>query len=305
MLRYGLPLSVSTIASGFLLQFYNFMMAIYCSDLVIGNYQAAVNFSVLITFFTTPIATVLFPAFSKINPKREIKTLQTVFQSSIKYASLLTIPVTAAVMVLSKPLVYTLFGEKYADTPLLLTLYAIIYIYTGLGSLSLRNLLNGQGKTKTTMHLTLLDLSIGLPLSLILIPRFQIFGLIATILIARIPSLTIGLRWIKRQYATTVEWTASTRIYLASGLAATVTYLLLSPINSYHWIELIIGGIIFLITYITAVPLIRAIKKDDIENLKWILSELGPITKLLNLPLIMIEKLLTIFHEKVSKRSKE
>jgi O-antigen/teichoic acid export membrane protein len=51
MLSYGLPLSISLLLSGFLLQFLNFLIAIYCADATIGNYNVAINFSVLITFF--------------------------------------------------------------------------------------------------------------------------------------------------------------------------------------------------------------------------------------------------------------
>ena len=137
MIKYGLPLSISTISQGVLMQFLSFMMAIYCTDLLIGNYQAAVSFSVLITFFTLPITTVLFPAFSKIDPENETQTLTTVFQSSVKYASLFTIPATVAIMVLSRPLVFTLFGEKYTYAPLFLTLYCVVYLYTAFGNLSL------------------------------------------------------------------------------------------------------------------------------------------------------------------------
>ncbi|MDH5376662.1 MAG: flippase, partial [Candidatus Bathyarchaeota archaeon] len=200
MLRYGLPLSVSTILSGFLAQFYNFLMVIYSSNSIIGNYSIALNFSMLITFFTTPIATVLFPAFSKLDAEKEMETLRTVFQSSVKYAALFTIPATTAIIVLSEPLVFTLFGQKYSHAPLFLTLYAVNFLYTGLGSLSLGNFLNGQGKTKFTLKLTLLTISIGLPLSTILIPKFGITGLIATTLVAGIPSLVTGIWWIKKHF---------------------------------------------------------------------------------------------------------
>ena len=294
LLIFGVPLSVSTILSGFLLQFYNFMIAIHCSDLMIGNYQAAVNSTVLITFFTTPVATVLFPAFSKLNPEKEKETLRIVFQSSVKYAALFTIPVTTAIIVLSEPLVFTLLGEKYSYTPPFLTLYAISFLYTGLGSLSLGNLLNGQGKTKVTMQLTIITLATGLPLSLILIPRLGITGLIATTLVAGIPSLAIGLHWVKKHFYVTVDWASSTKIFLASATAAAITHITLSQLSSYDWIKLILGGTIFLITYLTAIPLTKAVNRSDINNLREMLSELGPFSRMFNLPLNVIEKLTSI-----------
>jgi len=293
MFRYGLPLSISTILAGLLVQFYNFMMAIYCTDFMIGNYQAAVRFTVLITFFTTPIATVLFPAFSKLNPEKEMETLRTIFQYSIKYASLLTIPATAAIMVLSTPLVFTLFGERYTHAPLFLTLYGISFLYTALGNLSLGNFLNGQGKTMVTMRLTLITLASGLPLSFLLIPRFGITGLIITILVSRVPSLAIGLWWVRKHFGVTVDWWSSTKILAASATAAIITQLTLSQLHTFEWVSLIVGGTIFLISYLIATPLTRAVNTDDIKNLRQMLSELGPLSHLFNLPLNLIEKLTT------------
>jgi len=66
MLKYGLPLSIGAILTGFLTQFYGFIMAIFVTNnALIGNYSVALNFVVLITFFATPVTTMLFPAFSK------------------------------------------------------------------------------------------------------------------------------------------------------------------------------------------------------------------------------------------------
>jgi len=295
MLRYGLPLSVSVILGGFLPQFYNFMMAIYCSDSAIGNFQAAVFFTVLITFFTTPITTVLFPAFSKLKPEKEMETLRTVFQFSVKYAAMLTIPVTVMIMVLSKPLVFAIVGTKWSDAPFFLTLYSISFLYSGLGNLSLGSFLNGQDETMVTMKLVLISLGIGLPLSLTLIPLFGIVGLIATTLVAGIPSLAVGLWWIKRHFGATIDWVSSTKIFLASAVAAVITHIIISQLSFQYWVELVAGGVTFLIVYLVAAPLIRAVNKNDIDSLREMVSDLGPFSHLFHIPLNIIERLLTIF----------
>jgi len=295
MLRYGLPLSVSAILVGFLPQFYNFMIAIYCSNSAIGNFQAAVNFTVLITFFTTPIITVLFPAFSKLKPEKEMETLRTVFQFSVKYAAMLTIPVTVMIMVLSKPLVFAIVGTEWSDAPFFLTLYSISFLYSGLGNLSLENFLNGQGETRVTMKLALISLGMGLPLSLTLIPLFGITGSIVTTLVAGIPSLAVGLWWIKRHFGATVDWASSTKIFLASVMAAVITHIIISQLNLHCWVELFAGGITFLIVYLVAAPLIKAVNKNDINNLREMLSDLGPFSHLFHIPLSIVERLLTIF----------
>jgi len=291
MLRYGLPVSASTILNGSLTQFYNFMAAIYCNDILIANYQMAMNFMVLVNFVITPIAIVLFPAFSKINPEKDKETMKTVFQSSVKYGALLILPATIAVMVLSKPLVYTLFGEKFSYTPLYLSLLAFSGLYTGLGSLSIQNFIMGQGKTKVTFKLTLLTLSMGLPLSILLIPHFGIIGLIFTMLVAGIPNLIVGLLWIKRHYEVSIDKIPEAKIYISSGVTGSIVYMLIYRLSFSHWITLIIGGICFLFIYLILVSLIGAVNKNDVENIREMLKELGPLLKIVNPLFKSIEKL--------------
>jgi len=294
MLEYGRPLFVSAILGGFLLQFYSFMMAIYCSDLIIGNYRVAVNFSLLITFFTAPIATVLFPAFSKLDSKKEAETLRNVFNHSVRYTALFATPVVAAIMALSKPLVSTLFGDKYAFAPFFLTLYAIVYLYPGLGESSLGNLLMGQGETKVNMWLTAGTIIVGLPLSLVLIPRFGIVGLIVAMLVARVPSLVAGLWWVGKNFGATVNWMSTAKIYFSAGVAAIVAYLISYNVSSLDWIKLAVGGTIFIVIYLIAMPLTRAVDKSDINNLREMLSGLKALYPLFNVPLKIVEKILTI-----------
>jgi O-antigen/teichoic acid export membrane protein len=292
LLRYGLPLSVSVVIGGFLPQLYNTLLT---DTTALGNFQAAVNFTVIITFFTVPIATVLFPAFSKLKAEEEKETLRIVFQSSVKYGALLTLPVTLMIMVLSEPLVFAVVGTEYTDAPFFLTLYSIIYLYTALGNLSLANFLNGQGKTQITMRMALLSLCMGLLLGWILIPQYGVVGLIATNSIGGFPSLFMGLWWIRKHFGATIDWVSSAKIFLASGIAEVVTYLLLSQLNYNYWIELITGGISFLGVYLVTAPLIRAVDKKDVRNLREMLSDLGPLSYIFNIPLEIIEKLSGVF----------
>ena len=123
LLRFGLPLSFGDIIGGFLTQFYTFLLAIYVvNNALIGNYNLAFNFLVLITFVATPINTMLFPAFSKLDGETEQTTLKNVYQSSVKYSTLLVMPVIAIMMALAGPGVSTIFGHNYSQAPFDLTL---------------------------------------------------------------------------------------------------------------------------------------------------------------------------------------
>ncbi|MDQ1280995.1 MAG: hypothetical protein QG670_2259 [Thermoproteota archaeon] len=291
MLTYGLPISISAIITGFSTNFYNLLMAVYCTDLMIGNFQAAVNFSVLIGFFSIPITMILFPIFSKLDGKKESETLRITFRFSVKYASLLVVPATIVVIALAQPAVYTLFGDKYSNAPLYLILLCIPFLYTALGNLSIGNLLNSQGRTQTTMKLTLANTAIGIPLSLILIPNFQIIGIIATNIIATVPSQLLGLYLIRKKYNATISWRSSARILTASAAAGAIAYIVTFQISFSSWIKLALGGTLFIATIILFLPLTGAINKADIQNLKEMQKSLGPVQRISTPVLDTMQKL--------------
>ena len=296
MLTYGTPVSLSAIVSGFLSQYYVFLLPIFVTNnSTIGNYGIATTFVVLITFFGTPITTMLFPAFSKLNPQKDKETLKNVYQFSIKYASLFVVPLAALVMCLAEPAVSTLFGKTYSTAPLFLALLAINSLNTAFGSLSNQNFLYSQGKTTFFLYLTLITAAIGFPMGYILILHFGVLGLIATSLLSPIPSFVIEINYIRKFYGLTADWRSSGKILLSSAIAAASTYLLISELDFSNWIRLIIGVIFFAFVFVAAALLTQTINKYDIENLRGMVSDLGIISKIFNHILNIIEKLMQIF----------
>ena len=295
LFRYGLPLSISAIVGGFLSQFFNVLLPNYCSDALIGNFQVALNFGSIVTFFVMPILTVLLPAFSKLDAQKEKETLGNVFQFSVKYASLLIVPVAFMVMALAQPGVSTIFGAKYSHTPLYLALYVVTFVYTAFGYLSIENIIKSQGKTDVNMKLALLSSGMALILNVVLIPTFGILGFLATNIVSGVPSLVIALWWIKKNYGATINWVSSAKILLASILAAAVTYIVTLQLSLPSWMNLIVGAVLFLATYLVATPLFGAINKADIRTFQEIVCGLGPLAPLFVLPLSLIERLVTVF----------
>jgi len=300
MLHYGVPLSISSILAGFMVQFYSLMMASFSTDAMIGNYQVSIQFTVLLTFVTAPIATVLFPAFAKLSSQNEhARALrESIFASSIKYSALLLVPATMAVMVLSKPMISTLYGDKWIHAPSFLSLLVISNLFIVFGTLVYGRFLTGLGETKMLMKLSLLTLSFGLPLAFILIPPLGIVGVILGLLFAGLPSTFWGLYWTWKHYGAKADLKSSAKIFAASAIAATSTYLCLIFFNTAEWIRLIVGATVFLSMYIFTAPLIGAVSKSDINNLRTMLSDLGVISKLVNIPLTLMEKVANVFSSK-------
>ncbi len=304
LLSYGIPLTVSSIVAGVLPQFFAFIMAIYAGNGMMGNYYAATYFAVLLTFLTFPIATSLFPVFSKLNPEKEIKLVATVFSSSVKFTALLLVPATILIMTVSTPLVGTLFGTKFPFAPLFLTLSSIINLYVVFGNISLNAFQTGIGKTRQVMKQSLLSLAVGLPLAYLLVSQlttlggatlgqfYAVIGGILGILISSIPGMVWGLIWAWRNYDAKADFKVSAKILAASSLAALATLaILIIFAGTPYWFLLIIGVVVFLLVYFVSAPLIGAINRADIYNLTSMVSGLGPISKIINYFLLKMRRL--------------
>jgi O-antigen/teichoic acid export membrane protein len=297
LLRFGSPLSVASKISTFQTQIYMILMGIYATADAVGNYAIASTFVVLITFFATPIATMLFPAFSKLDLQEDYEAIRSVYQFSVKYAALLVVPVTAIVMALSEPATSTLFGNKYVSAPLFLSLLAISYAYTAFGSLTVTNFASGQGKTVFNLKLTIFTAVIGFPLSIILAQQFGVIGIIVTTLTSGLLGLIVALHWVKKHYKLSIDWSSSAKILLTSALAGAVAYILQKQLNFVSVINLIIGLATFLVVFLPSILITGTIDKPDIDNLRAMTASLGPVSRLLNPTLTFIEKLLSLINK--------
>ena len=190
MLKYGLPLTVSNTVVGVIPQVFAFSMAVYAGEWMMGNYYAASDFSVLLTFISIPVSTALFPAFSKLNPERETELVKTVFASSVKYTAMLLVPATMVLITLSTPLINFLFPQngifqslfvtnpapKFPYAPLFLALSSITNLLVLIGNISLGTFQTGIGKTNQIMKQSILSLAFGLPLAYLLVSYLYSIG---------------------------------------------------------------------------------------------------------------------------------
>ena len=200
----------------------------------------------MLTFVSVPIATALFPVFSKLNPEKEPELVKTVFASSVKYTAVLLVPATMLLITLATPLVNTLFpangiiqslfvvnaAPKFPYAPLFLALSAVVNLFVLIGNISLGTFQTGIGKTNQVMKQSILTLAIGLPLAYLLVGFFASFGgsnaqasasyaVIGGILgsvIASVPGMVWGLVWIWRKYHVKADFVVSAKIFASQRL---------------------------------------------------------------------------------------
>ncbi|MDR2719441.1 MAG: polysaccharide biosynthesis C-terminal domain-containing protein, partial [Nitrososphaerota archaeon] len=193
---------------------------------------------------------------------------------------------------------------KFPHAPTFLALSSIVNLFVLFGSVSIIAFQTGIGKTKQVMKQSLLSLAISLPFSYGLITylgthgganneSLVIIGGIIAILISTIPGMTWGLIWAWKNYHIKADFKNSAKIFTASLIASTITYTYFTTLSNTlpHAILLFTGATIFLLTYLTTAPLIGAVNHTDINNLKQMSQGIGIITKIINIPLTLMQKL--------------
>lgn len=279
MVKYGIPLYTSTLIAGLLSQYKSIILAWLTSNTEIGNYTIATTFSAAITLLTTPISTALFPAFSKLNPKSEKRSLQSLFSNSLRYTLLLIIPASTFIAVSSKELVSVFYGPSYSEAPPYLTLYSITFLYTAF-SLVLGGFFNGIGRTDISLRATLIQLPSTLLLAPALTWLYKVPGFICSLIISGTPSLAYLAFTAHSKYGLEFDSINIMKICMASLLSSTPTLILTLYLPQSQLIKLILAAATFSLAYLTSAPIIGAIKLEDINNLTLITEDIKPISKL-------------------------
>ncbi len=288
MITYGMPLYLSILILGLLTQYKSFLLAQFVSDSEIGNYTIAINFSVLITLISYPIATSLFPAFSKLSIKKEQDAVEKMFKFSVKYVSLLLIPASIALAVLSKEAVYTVYGSQYQLASGYLSIYVLSFLCAGFGMYVVSSFFNGQGDTMATLRINIIHVCLAVPLAFIVTFLYGVIGLLISLVATDFISNTYALLLANKKYKVTVDWPSFIRTTIASLSSALLVYIIITfaPIHD-PLFKLAVGGSIYVASFLTLAPLFKVISKEDVRNLNELTKELTfiyPITKrILNL----------------------
>lgn len=286
ILNFGLPLYVGSLVSGGLGQVYSTLMATNVSTELIGNYSVAMNFLVLVGFLTRPIGLTLFPLFSKMG--RFDPGLESLFQNAVKYSNMVVTPVAACLILASTPMTSIIYGDSYPYSSLYLSMLLVPYLFEGFGGTSLGSLILGLGESRVVFTSNVIQLLVGVPLSFVLIPRFQIIGLIASMIIAPQVSLLFLLFWLRRSTGLMIKFRDSARVYFSAALAFAVSYSVLTLLHLETWVALISCGVLFFSIYIVALPLNGSLRRSDIRQLSEVVGVIGPLAPVLRIVLNFI-----------------
>jgi ABC-type dipeptide/oligopeptide/nickel transport system permease component len=100
-----------------------------------------------------------------------------------------------------------------------------------------------------------------------------------------------GLYWSWKKYGVKANFKSSGKIFFAAIFASLVTFGFTLLVSLPSFVMLILGFVIYMVVYLIVTPLIGAVNQADIDNFRTMFSGLGIVSKILNLPLLLMRKL--------------
>jgi O-antigen/teichoic acid export membrane protein len=280
MLSYGLPIYIGNMLTGLSNFYVTVLVAAIASDAVVGYYQAALNVTVAATLATAAITVALFPAFSSLHGLGA--DTAAAFRYASKYVTYLIAPVILFLVAGSDLIMRTFYGAAFSSAGAYLAILALADVPPVLGMLVATVFFNAVGKTRLSLAVN----GLGAVVVFVLSPIMGIAlgegvsGLIYATIVAGVLSATAGLYFASRYLQATVDLRGIAGILGASVLAWLAT-LPLSLVRLPAPVALLASLLVFLLVYLTAAPLLKAVNSTDVATLGVALRGMGAFAKLL------------------------
>jgi O-antigen/teichoic acid export membrane protein len=262
---YGMPLYVSALVVGFMPLYQQIVLAFFASNFDIGNFRAATNFFVLLSAITLGITTTLLPAFSKLEFSKA-EELNAFFKRANKYACLLIVPIVTLLIIFSEQIVQVIYGAAFQPASLFLSIGCLPYFLVGMGYLTLPSLFNGLGETRITLKMTIINCLIVLTLAPILASVYAVVGVMITSLFSNLAAMLYAANVGRTKFKIEFDALSIARIYVVSTASAIPSLFLLWFTSMSDLIALIAWGVLYLLIYITLVPLTKIMGYYELQK---------------------------------------
>jgi len=276
LIGYGYPIYISTLFFSIIPQLQSVILSMFTSDADIGNFRAASNFVALISILILPISTALFPAFSKFD--KESEEIRKFFSLSTMYATLLIVPAVTITAIFSKEFIEVVYGSQWTLAPAFLSLNVLLYLFVGLGYQIQTSFFNGIEETFTTLKIGLTTFLLFVLLSPFLTRYFSVQGMILATLVSSFLATIYGTHMAKSRFKVDLYYKKLLLIYSAAAFSAVPALLMQRLIHTSSIIEIVTAGLVYLLFYITLLPLLHVMTKQEIRNVEQI-TERIPLVK--------------------------
>ncbi len=204
LLRFGGFVTVSQVIGPLLVHLEKFIIGSLLTISVVAYYTVSYSLVSSLAIIPYGIATVLFPAFTRLIARGDAERAGQLYLLSTKYVFVSLLPIIVIMSIYSHELMEAWLGADFAvRSSAVLQVLAVALIINALASISFQAL-QSLGRPDLTAKFHLCELALHVPLSFVLIMRFGLIGgalawairvLLDTLLITRVTLRLMNLRW--------------------------------------------------------------------------------------------------------------
>lgn len=224
-------------------------------------YGTAYKLTFALQFVPAAVAAAIFPAMSAFHRENK-ELLRRTFHRAMVYLLYIALPLCAAIMILAKPLILTVYSDVFqpAILPLQILTGSLLFVFLNYPVGYLLNATDRQ--TRNTVHIAI-ALGVNFILNLLLIPRFTFVGASIVSSISSALLFFLGLYVSQRVVSLDARQIGKKvfRILLAVGLMSGV----LAALSGKTSLLLVMG--LGALSYVVGLFLVRAVTKSEVMEL--------------------------------------
>lgn len=199
ILEFAIPIVFYSVATNLIMNLDLLFVKAHLLAADAGIYSAVSTISKVPFFIIAGIYGAIFPAISNISAQNDRILLKHQIYKALKYTLLILIPSTVVIVLFAQQILYILFSTQYIGGAQALSILTIGMGFFGLFSL-FTTIINGVGKPRISMLMSVLILIIDVILNMILIPIYGISGASMATSIACLFGLVISILFVNYKY---------------------------------------------------------------------------------------------------------
>lgn len=287
LVKFSIPVIITAIAEMLIYNICTIVMGKFLTFQDVGFFAAADPISRLPLMISISIATTILPASAEAFKIKDTVALQRYVGESYKLSLLFVVPMCAGLALFSTPTLALLYFKNpaYVAGASALGILAIGMTFYSIFSIS-TSIIQGIGNPRIPMYILIFGSVVTAILCWVMVPTLGIAGGAAATTLAclfmMLPCMYFVFKLTKTKppVKSIIKILMATVIMTAFGFVIPKTTLWLFP-----------GIIACVVVYFFALILVKFFEKDDIESLRNMASRLGPLSKIANKVLSLVERL--------------
>lgn len=207
---------------------------------------------------------VTYPVLSSVKDDKE--RFISIYKQMLEMTAFIIIPSMTLIAVLAEPFVRAIMTDKWLPAVFIIQMFCLTKMFTPISGLNM-NILKAYGRSDLFMKLDFVKIPLTLAIMAATISismEWTVIGaLISTVICYFINAYLPGRLW---GFGIVAQSKVFSKIFLSAAIMALVTWLsILFILNS--WVQLIVGSIVGLVTYITACKVLKINSLYEAKNI--------------------------------------